>query len=224
MTGSTASTVFTQTTDFFGGGLQQLAGLLTPDTVIRALILYFFVIWGAFIIWVTKDITNRTNSLFYQFFGILTIIVLTPILGLPIYLLIRPRNTLVEQYYEESGVDASDIEAGKFCPYCQEMIEADFFFCPHCHAELLYDCFQCGKIIQTQWKICPYCGVDQTNEELREKTAFGKKIAAESTPSKKTTPKTEEKKEKTEDPIENAIKETEKTPVDVTHVIAEANE
>jgi len=85
-----------------------LAELLSGDTInyiIFGVLSYIALLWIAIILWVTKDITNRTNSLFFQIFSILLIIFLTPLFGLVIYLIIRPSRTLIEKYYEELEKD-----------------------------------------------------------------------------------------------------------------------
>lgn len=173
-----------QAGDAVASGINSFTSLLSLDLIIKALLLYFFAIWIAFIVWATKDISNRTHNVFYQIVGILTIVCLTPIFGLPIYLLIRPRNTLLEKFY-------SDAQDGEFeeqayidgsCPYCQNPIEDDFIFCPHCKEKLVDDCFSCKKLIHTHWQVCPYCGIDQTDEDLKKKMIFAKKVAEEKKP------------------------------------------
>ncbi len=51
-------------------------------------------------VWVAKDINNRTRSFVLQIFCILIVLFLTP-LGIFIYLLIRPQKTLFEKIFEE---------------------------------------------------------------------------------------------------------------------------
>lgn len=51
-------------------------------------------------VWVAKDINNRTRSIVLQVFCILIVLFLTP-LGIFIYLLIRPQKTLFEKIFEE---------------------------------------------------------------------------------------------------------------------------
>ena len=62
--------------------------------------LYIFIIWIAIVAWVIKDITNRTQSVILQVFCIL-LVVLLPFVGIFLYLLIRPGNTLLEKHYAE---------------------------------------------------------------------------------------------------------------------------
>ena len=73
---------------------------VTFDSFIKFAIVYFFIIWIAILLWVIKDISNRTNSIILQTFSILTILFLTPF-WIFVYLLIRPGKTLFEKYYEE---------------------------------------------------------------------------------------------------------------------------
>lgn len=80
--------------------LQMLWDAVTFEFALKLAILYFFITWIVLIIWVIKDISIRTNNIFYQIFSVLIILSLTPF-GIFIYLLIRPRRTLYDKYYEE---------------------------------------------------------------------------------------------------------------------------
>ena len=62
--------------------------------------IYFFIIWVSLVIWVIKDISNRTNNIFMHIFSIFLIVAFTPIFGFFLYLIIRPSHTLFEQHYE----------------------------------------------------------------------------------------------------------------------------
>jgi len=63
-------------------------------------IVYVGLLWLSIIIWVTRDSISRSNSLFFQTFAILLNIAI-PILGILLYLIIRPGQTLLERYYKE---------------------------------------------------------------------------------------------------------------------------
>ena len=73
---------------------------ITFEMVLKFIVVYFLIVWIAMIVWVLKDITNRTNSIILQTLSILIIVFLTPF-GIFIYLLIRPSRTLFENYYYE---------------------------------------------------------------------------------------------------------------------------
>jgi len=74
--------------------------IVTFDTFIEFAILYFFIIWISILLWVMKDISNRTNNITLQITSVLIILLLTPF-WIFIYLLIRPSNSLFEKYYGE---------------------------------------------------------------------------------------------------------------------------
>jgi hypothetical protein len=59
--------------------VQGLTSLITFETFLKMLLLYFFVFWIAIIIWVTKDIINRTNNVLLQILSISTVLFLTPL-------------------------------------------------------------------------------------------------------------------------------------------------
>lgn len=68
--------------------------------VVQFVIIYLFIIWIAVIIWVVKDISIRTNNVFFQIFSVSLVFVGTP-LAVFLYLIIRPGKTLYEKYYDE---------------------------------------------------------------------------------------------------------------------------
>lgn len=145
---------------FFVGTFSGISSNMSIDLGIKLVLGYFFIIWGAFIIWVIKDITNRTTNILVQTLSIFIILFFTPIFGLPIYLLIRPRTTLFEQYYEEEEVEETvdDVEEFYHCPGCNHKVSREFRFCPKCAFELTISCPSCKKRIHTDWALCPYCG------------------------------------------------------------------
>jgi len=73
---------------------------LTFDAFLKFAVVYFFIIWIAILLWVIKDISNRTTNIWLQIISIFTILFLTPF-GIFIYLIIRPGKTLFEKYYQE---------------------------------------------------------------------------------------------------------------------------
>jgi len=74
----------------------------TPSfkTIQLAVIIYFGLLWLAIIIWVTRDAINRSKSLLFQVIAIL-LNIFFPVLGILLYLIIRPNKTTLEHYYEE---------------------------------------------------------------------------------------------------------------------------
>lgn len=156
------------------GFLSWVFSLLTFESFLKLVVIYFFIVWIAIIIWVTKDIINRTNNILYQIFSIFTVLLWTP-LWIVVYLLIRPSKTLFEKYYEEASIDEdldlSDFEEEKrdevkklLCSKCSFEIQSEYKFCPNCSTCLKKDCTHCGKEMKPEWHVCPYCGKNQENK------------------------------------------------------------
>jgi len=83
-----------------------LMDFISIKTFIAIVIIYFLIVWVAVIVWVIKDISNRTQSILLQIISIFIVIIFWPLWVL-IYLLIRPHRTFFEKYYEEveSNID-----------------------------------------------------------------------------------------------------------------------
>lgn len=156
---------------------------ITFETVLQFMIVYFFIIWIALLIWVTKDIVNRSSNILLQMMSILIILIGTPF-GIFIYLLIRPSKTLFEKYHNEVewNLDVMDDiiqEKNKdfwdclHCFSCESPILPTFKFCPTCKTELKEECSGCEKNIYKNWKLCPYCG--EENNCIIEKKSIPKK-------------------------------------------------
>ncbi len=151
--------------------------VITFEIFIKFMIVYFFIIWIAILVWVIKDINNRTSSILLQIVSILIVLLLTPF-GVFIYLLIRPGKTLFEKYYEEieENLDmisefvedkTKDLEGRHHCLQCETPISQDFKFCPNCKVNLKIECRSCKKEIIDGWKICPYCGEKQKKKQKK---------------------------------------------------------
>lgn len=86
---------------------QFLYDNITFEMFFEFCVIYFFIIWIALVVWVIKDISNRTNNIFMHIFSLFLIVAFTPIFWFFLYLMIRPSHTLFEQHYEviESNFD-----------------------------------------------------------------------------------------------------------------------
>ena len=144
---------------------------ITFETVIKFMFVYFFIIWIVLIIWVSKDIVNRTTSIFLQILSILIILIWTPF-WVFIYLLIRPSKTLFEKYHNEVEWNLDMMEEiiweknkdfwdALHCFCCESPILPSFNFCPTCKEELKVECSACDKMVYKNWKVCPYCWEEQ---------------------------------------------------------------
>lgn len=161
--------LLTETVDFLGSD--------TFGTLKIAVLVYFALLWLAIIIWVTKDALQRSDSIFFQAFSILLSIIV-PILGVLLYLIIRPGKTRMERYYEElerNMLEGDTTTEQNTCDKCLTPADKDYSYCPNCGESLKKACTKCKKTFPNVWNICPFCG-----KEYKE----GKKIKHSS---KKTT-------------------------------------
>jgi RNA polymerase subunit RPABC4/transcription elongation factor Spt4 len=116
-------------------------------------------LWMALVIWTFRDMHLRSRDIFAQLLASLVVLIFGP-LGMLIYLILRPQETLSEAYartLEEEALLQDISEEKPVCPECKHRIEPDFIICPACHAELRKACPHCGRLMLMRWGICPYC-------------------------------------------------------------------
>lgn len=130
--------------------------LLAVVAFISAFIAAF---WMSLVIWTFRDMRLRSRDIFAQLLASLVVLIFGP-LGLLIYLILRPQESLAETYARTLEEEAllQDIEEQPVCPECKHRVEPDFIICPACHTELRKACPHCGRLLLLRWDICPYCG------------------------------------------------------------------
>jgi len=116
-------------------------------------------LWMSLVIWTFRDMRVRSRDIFAQLLASLVVLIFGP-LGLLIYLILRPQETLSEAYartLEEEALLQDITEEPPVCSECKHRIEPDFIICPACHTELRKACPHCGRLMLMRWDICPYC-------------------------------------------------------------------
>lgn len=118
-------------------------------------------------IWAYRDIRARSRDTLAQVLATLLVVVL-PLVGLVVYLLIRPRETLADAYERSLEQEAllQAIEEPENCPSCGQRARSDYLFCPTCHTRLRTACPQCSCPLDLRWSICPRCGTSVTPQVL----------------------------------------------------------
>lgn len=112
--------------------------------------------------WVYRDSRSRTNDLVSQMVAVVLVVVFN-VLGLFIYLILRPKETLTEAYERSLEAEAmlQELEHANACPSCRRRVQDDYLLCPYCRTGLREPCGQCGRPLSLGWVACPYCGSDR---------------------------------------------------------------
>jgi len=151
---------------------------------LRFIGVYVFALYIAMIFWVIRDAMNRTENRILPYLAGLLVVVLN-ILGLFLYLIIRPRETLGEGYERQLAEESllAEAEQRVVCPTCRERVGEDYILCPTCRTRLKRVCPSCAKLIRPEWNICPYCAKDFDERDWTVHT--GGKTASEAATSPK---------------------------------------
>lgn len=124
-------------------------------------------LWLSLIIWTFRDMRLRSRDPFAQILAALVVAAL-PGVGLLIYVILRPPETLAEAYERALEEEAllQEIEERPACPGCSRTVEANWMLCPHCHTRLKKVCPDCNSLMELQWNLCPFCGNRQIDPYL----------------------------------------------------------
>ncbi|MGD2144274.1 MAG: zinc ribbon domain-containing protein [Anaerolineae bacterium] len=135
---------------------------------------------GGMVIWTFRDIRARTRDILAQILATLLVLVL-PLVGLVVYLMLRPRETLEEAYEHSLEQEAllQAIEEPEECPGCGHRVEGSFLYCPDCHTRLKKACPECSRPLRLHWSLCPYCGARVTPRALEPVSSSRERAAAE---------------------------------------------
>ena len=133
------------------------------------LIAYALVLWLSAVVWVYRDIRNRTTDQGSQLIAVILVAVFN-VPGLVIYLVIRPQTTLADAYERSLEAEAILHElqlTANACQSCRRPIDDDFNVCPYCRVVLREPCRTCGKAVRTSWAACPYCASDRVPSRMQ---------------------------------------------------------
>lgn len=133
---------------------------------------YLLVMWIAALVWTYRDAQSRTRDPFTQNIGLLLVLIFN-LPGLLLYLVLRPRDTLIEMYDHQLEAEAllHEIQEQAVCPACRRKIEPDFVSCPYCRSALRTPCDSCGRAISSTWVLCAYCGAERVEAAPARPTA-----------------------------------------------------
>jgi RNA polymerase subunit RPABC4/transcription elongation factor Spt4 len=120
---------------------------------------FIVALWLSLILWTFRDMRSRSRDKATQILVII-IVALLFIPGVLIYLILRPANTLEEEYQHTLEEEAllQSIEDIPVCPGCGRKTQPSWMVCPSCHTRLKKTCHKCRKLMELSWNLCPYCG------------------------------------------------------------------
>jgi hypothetical protein len=156
------------------------------------------VFWFVVLYWVWLDSGDRTTNKIVRLSYVLLVAVLN-VIGLIIYLIIRPGQTIEEIYWadlERRYLKYETAELGD-CPKCGRQLFPGYTFCPNCRYKLKIKCSKCQVYVDKKNKFCPHCGQEvkkrrspeessPTKEVMQEQIQATKDEATEAVESKKT--------------------------------------
>lgn len=121
---------------------------------INIVAVFFIFLRVVIIIWVSKDIINRTNSFSLQIISILLITFLSPLVGLPLYLLVRPLS------YKKDRIPRREACASNLIPCynCHVLNSKDYICCIACGERLKTKCKECWTSYAHSFAYCNNCG------------------------------------------------------------------
>lgn len=137
--------------------LETIASYLTVLAAVAGALLA--ALWLSLVIWTFRDMRLRSRDPFAQILAAVVVAVL-PGVGLIIYLILRPPETLAEAYERALEEEAllQEIEERPACPGCSRTVQPGWILCPHCHTRLRKRCVDCDALLELQWNLCPFCG------------------------------------------------------------------
>ncbi len=129
------------------------------NLAVNLAILFLVVIYLALVYWTYMDAIRRIED--PKLVLCATALSLFPFVGAIVYMIVRPPEYLDdvrERELEMQAAEARMHELGfALCPHCDYEVKQEFLRCPHCLRKLKDPCGNCGKPLDPDWKLCPYC-------------------------------------------------------------------
>ena len=131
----------------------------------------FALFWISLATWTYRDIRDRSRDLAMQVLSVFLVMAFF-LIGLMLYLILRPRETLDEAYARSLEEEALLREMGEesTCPSCRRFVEKEFLYCPYCQTQLRELCGHCGRSLSSSWIACPNCGTSRGAPTLARPT------------------------------------------------------
>ena len=158
--------------------------LLTIAKILGGIIgAYLFLIWVASLFWAYRDMRSRTRDFVTRLAGV-SVLVFLPLIGYPVYLAVRPAQTLREAYDRQLEQEAilSELHSAPTCPECRRPIDGEWMICAFCSHALKLPCGSCGRLLMNAWRHCPFCAVTREQPAAAEQPEEVAAAATEAEP------------------------------------------
>ncbi|MDL2280761.1 zinc ribbon domain-containing protein [Selenomonadales bacterium OttesenSCG-928-I06] len=104
-----------------------------------------------------KELGKGTNDALLWALGVFLLL----IVFLPLYLVVGRKKDKKEKPDSDEhyiiDVEATEVEDVFNCPECLKEVQEDFKVCPYCGCSLKLQCKNCGAKLEQDWKVCPHC-------------------------------------------------------------------
>ena len=155
------------------------------NTAVNVLLLVLVVVWAALVFWTYADARRRIDDPLLV--GCATAASLFPFVGTIVYAIVRPPEFLDDVRLRELEMHAAEARLHELdhhlCPYCDHEVRQDYLRCPNCHHRLKEPCRNCGKPLDPEWQLCPYCEAQVVGNTAQTPAARrGRTPAAEQQP------------------------------------------
>ena len=141
------------------------------NLVVSLLVLGFFVVWLALIVYTYLDAKRRISDPFLV--GCATLASFFPYIGTAVYAIVRPPEFLEDAHERELEIKAAELRVRQLteqsCPNCEYPVEKNFLRCPNCQRRLKDPCPTCRKPVDPRWALCPYCETELQRRVRRPK-------------------------------------------------------
>jgi Double zinc ribbon len=171
------------------------------NLVVSLLVLGFFVVWLALIVYTYLDAKRRISDPFLV--GCATLASFFPYIGTAVYAIVRPPEFLEDAHERELEIKAAELRVRQLteqsCPNCEYPVEKNFLRCPNCQRRLKDPCPTCRKPVDPRWALCPYCETE-LQRRARRPQSKREEPAQRRQPTARRRPSVAPSKEKTERP------------------------
>lgn len=146
---------------------------------------FFFAFWVIVLGWVWVDSGERTTNVFVRVVSVLVVALLN-VLGLIIYLIVRPKHTIQELYWADLERRYLKYETNELgdCPQCGLGLQPGFNVCPRCGLKLKVMCSGCNVWVDKAYSFCPYCATGISREVQVEQSVSPEQMQGEVNKSK----------------------------------------